>query len=76
MHGGEQGAVMLLMNLCCHWHHIGLLVVASTNEGLSARGQALGGVVLMLGYIAQWHLAHEGVAPLILLIWPRLKQKK
>ncbi len=51
------------------------LVVAATDEGLSARGQALGRVVVMLGYWTQGHLAHEGVAPLILLVWPCLMHK-
>ena len=52
-----------------------ILVVAATDEGLSARGQALGRLVLMLGYRPQGHLAHEGVAPLILLVWPCLMHK-
>ena len=52
-----------------------ILVVAATDEGLSAGGQALGRLVLMLGYRPQGHLAHEGVAPLILLVWPRLMHK-
>ena len=52
-----------------------ILVVAATDEGLSAGGQALGGLVVMLGYWTQGHLAHEGVAPLILLVWPCLMHK-
>ena len=52
-----------------------ILVVAATDEGLSAGGQALGRLVLMLGYRPQGHLAHEGVAPLILLVWPCLMHK-
>ena len=52
-----------------------ILVVTATDEGLSAGGQALGRLVVMLGYWTQGHLAHEGVAPLILLVWPCLMHK-
>lgn len=52
-----------------------ILVVAATDEGFSARGQALRRLVVMLGYGTQGHLAHEGVAPLILLVWPCLIHK-
>jgi len=52
-----------------------VLVVTATDEGLSAGGQALGRVVLVLGYWTQGHLTHEGVAPLILLVWPCLMHK-
>lgn len=47
-------------------------VIASTDESLPARRQALGGVVLLLGHRPQGHLAHEGVAPLIFLVGPCL----
>lgn len=58
------------------WHRMCIiLVVTATDEGLSARRQALGRVVIMLRYWTQRHLAHEGVAPLILLVWPCLMHK-